>query len=66
MNIHFFMPWWAIPLIWFALSVVIVVIRNIFDRDDGPCNLAPLMIDFPILLVGILGALGIVVGHFLQ
>lgn len=66
MIIHLTLSWWAIPLTWFVISVVIVVIRNAFDPERGTaCNFAPLVIDLPILLVGILGALGIVVGHFL-
>jgi len=66
MTIHFFLPWWAFALIWLAASIAIVVIRNVFDPERGePCNFTPLLVDVPVVLIGIFGAIGIVVGHFL-
>lgn len=66
MNIHFFLPWWAFALIWFLGAIVIVIVRNVSDSQRGDvCNFMPLFVDLPIILIGLFGAIGIVVGHFL-
>ena len=63
MTIH--LSWWALPILWFIAALLIVVIRNIFDNEDGSVNILPLVIDLPVLAIGLFGAIGIVVGHFL-
>lgn len=66
MTIHLTLSWWVFPLVWFAVCVAIVIIRNAFDPERGEvCNFAPLFIDVPIIAIGTFGAIGIVVGHFL-
>jgi hypothetical protein len=64
MDIH--LSWWVLPVAWFAISVLLVIVRNMLDPDSGDaCNFMPLFIDIPVLAIGFFGAIGIVVGHFL-